>query len=433
MIWLYRLLFLPALLLALPHYLGRMRRRGGYGRDFHHRFGSLPELPEPEPGVTRIWIQAVSVGEINTLPPLLAQLREQLNCEFVVTTTTSTGYTLLREKLDGECRALGQFPIDFWPFSARAWNRLKPTLALLMEGELWPEHLQQARRRNVPVALVNARLSDKSFRRYQKVAPFAKALFGQLGLILAGSAHDAERFGKLLGNAGPGIHLTGNLKADAVAPEALDDNERLQLRAELGFAPGSLVLLGASTWPGEEQLLVDLLKQWREAHHADLRLLLIPRHAERRQELADLCQSSQLAWHQRSKHVSAPAGTLLYLADTTGEMPRLMQAADLAYIGKSLPPNDGGQTPVEAAALGLPMVYGPAMSNFKDLCRSLEATGGALRGTDAQAIGQHLKTLLGSLPQRQEAGARAKAWHQAQQGAARRTAAHLQSAFGIDI
>ncbi|MEI6861236.1 MAG: glycosyltransferase N-terminal domain-containing protein, partial [Verrucomicrobiota bacterium] len=161
MIWLYRLLFPPVLLFAAPYYLWRMRRRGGYRRHFTQRLGATPSLPPKTPGVPRIWLQAVSVGEMLALGPLLEGLRAA-GGEIYLTTTTSTGYAEARNRYTPLVLALGYFPADIWPFSRRAWDAVQPDLVVLMESERWPEHLAQARGRGVPVVCVNARLSDRS-------------------------------------------------------------------------------------------------------------------------------------------------------------------------------------------------------------------------------------------------------------------------------
>src|SRR5450631_3109502 len=156
MIWIYRLLF-PLVLVALsPYYLLRMRRRGGYGRGFMQRFGSVPRLPARVAGTRRVWLQAVSVGEMLAIEPLLAALKED-GTEVVLTTTTSTGLQLARERYSHLVLAIGCFPIDWLPFSRRAWSAIAPDLAVVTEGERWPEHTCQAARRGVPVLCINAR------------------------------------------------------------------------------------------------------------------------------------------------------------------------------------------------------------------------------------------------------------------------------------
>ena len=179
MIWIYRVLFLPLLLVTLPYYLRRMLKRGGYARDFHHRLGFLDRVPAKTAGVKRIWIQAVSVGELLAAAPLLESLQGDAGIEVVLTTTTSTGYTLARERYNDLAAALGVFPLDFWPCSSLAWRRVDPDLVILLEGELWPEHLHQARVRDVPVLLVNARLisADDSLADLGAGPEFLAAVF----------------------------------------------------------------------------------------------------------------------------------------------------------------------------------------------------------------------------------------------------------------
>ena len=155
MLWLYRILFPFVALVLAPGYLLRMRRRGGYRANFAQRFGALPALPPKRTGVPRVWLQAVSVGEMLAIGPILEGLRRD-GAEVYLTTTTSTGYRLAQEKYAGLVLGIGYFPLDWWPFSARAWRRLAPDLVILTEGERWPEHLQQARRRGVPVVSINA-------------------------------------------------------------------------------------------------------------------------------------------------------------------------------------------------------------------------------------------------------------------------------------
>lgn len=427
MLWVYRILFLPLLLLSAPYYLWRMLRRGGYGEGFGQRLGLFPALPAKRPGVSRLWIQAVSVGEVEAIGPLLTKLRESGRVEVVLTTTTSTGYRLARERHDASCLAIGVFPIDFWPCSATAWRRIQPDAVVLTEGELWPEHLLgQARRRGVTALLINARLSDRSFARHRRTPHVAANLLSTFSWIGAGSEEDARRLLEL-GAPADRVEVTGNLKFDVAAEGALPADERSALRDELGFGdnPDALVLLGSSTWPGEETLLIKTLAGLR-AQGIDARLLLVPRHAERRDEVARELAAANLAFHQRSSQgAQAKPGTVIHLADTTGELRRLTRAADLAFSGKSLPPHDGGQTPVECAAAGVPLTYGPAMSNFRSICDGLQAVGAARRGADATEVAHILTELACDAADRAKMGAAATAWHTANRGATDRTARQL--------
>ncbi len=192
MIWLYRLLFPLGLLVGIPHYLLRMLRRGGYAEDFGHRLGLWPHLPKKNDNARRIWIQAVSVGELLALGPLLKRLAEEKSIEIVLSTTTSTGYRVARDRYGDLVLAVGPFPLDFLPFSSRTWNRIQPDLAVLVDSELWPEHMYQARKRGVQVAILNARMSDRSFGRLRKAGCFRKLLVPPELHVMASAAQARE-------------------------------------------------------------------------------------------------------------------------------------------------------------------------------------------------------------------------------------------------
>lgn len=421
MLWLYRALFLPALLVMAPRYLWRMRRRGGYREKFSHRFGDHEGLPPKRPELRRLWVQAVSVGEVLAIAPLLEKLVRGGGVEIYLTTTTSTGHRLALDRYRGLIIGLGYFPIDWWAFSARAWQRIQPDLVILTEGERWPEHIHQAARRGVPVVCINARLSDRSFRRMRRFRLASDAMLGGITRLLPSSAHDAARF-RELGVSAERMLTTGNIKLDLEIPQ-LGAEERAGLRRELGLGEG-LVLLGSSTWPGEEQAL---LEAWRAARQRGLAcsLLLVPRHAERRPELERLVAAAGATFHLRSQG-AAPRVVDVVVADTTGELRRLTQLADLVFIGKSLPPNDGGQTPVEAAALQKPMMFGPAMSNFAAIAAELTACGAACKLPDAYALVAEVPKLMADAPRREAMAAAAAAWRRANAGAVERTIAVLR-------
>ncbi len=421
MLWFYRLFFLPAMLLAAPFYLRRMWKRGGYRAGFGQRFGAVASLPAKRPGVTRIWLQAVSVGEVLAMGPLLRRLTEDGRSEVYLTTTTSTGYALAREKFGAATVGVGYFPLDWWLFSRRAWAGVQPDLVLLAESELWPEHLAQAARHGVPVVLVNARLSDRSYRRLSAVRTLAGRLYRKIARILPSSEQDAERF-RGLGVPAEKLVTTGNLKFD-VAIQPLDTWGRAMLRRELGFADNQLVLLGSSTWPGEELAMLRLLERARR-DGVICQLLLVPRHAERRGEIEALLRQRPLNWHFRSRG-QALGQVDVCVADTTGELQKLTQVADVVFVGKSLPPNEGGQTPIEAALLEKPILFGPAMSNFRVAATALTECGAARRVADEVELVDEGLALLRDAGRRAAMAAAAGAWHKANQGAMERTLREL--------
>jgi 3-deoxy-D-manno-octulosonic-acid transferase len=416
MIWLYRLLF-PFLLLATsPYYLLRMRRRGGYGGGFRHRFGSYPALPPRRPGVRRVWLQAVSVGEMLAVEPILRALKAD-GTEVVLTTTTSTGYRVALDRNSPFACAVAYFPIDWMPFSARAWARVSPDLAVVTEGERWPEHMSQARERGVPVICINARISDRSFRRLRAFPAVARFVLGGMTRLLAGSRQDAERF-RELGFPADAITLTGNIKLDVDIPR-LDEAARAGLRRELGLPAGRLVLLGSSTWPGEEAALVGALVSAR-SRGVDCSLLIVPRHAERRPEIEKLLRAGGLSFHMRSWG-PAPAEVDIAVGDTTGELRQMTQLADLVFVGKSLAPHTEGQTPVEAATLVKPVLFGPGMANFRSIERDLLGRGAAMQVRDAADLADQAGALLMDKARRDAISAAAAGWRRDNGGGVERT------------
>ncbi len=421
MLWLYRLLFLPALLILAPRYLLRMRRRGGYRDKFGERFGAHDGLPAKRPRVRRVWVQAVSVGEVLAIGPLLEALVKEGGVEIYLTTTTSTGYRVAVSRYAHLAIGMGYFPIDWWPFSVRAWRAVAPDLAVLTEGERWPEHIHQAVTRGVPVICINARMSDKTFRRMQRFGVARGTVLSGIARLLASSAQDERRL-RELGVPAERVTNTGNLKLD-VKIAALTEREKAELRRELGLGE-ERVLLGSSTWPGEEEALLEV---WAELNKAGTRcaLLLVPRHAERRPEIERLVRTAGASYHLRS-HGVAKERVQVAVGDTTGELQKLTQLADLVFVGKSLPPNEGGQTPVEAAALGKPIVFGPAMSNFRTIARELVECGGAVQVADEYALSAEVKALLDDAARRASVAAAAANWQRANAGAVERTLAVLR-------
>lgn len=425
MIWVYRTLFLPLLLLASPYYLWRMRRRGGYAQGFWHRFGEVPPLPAKAAGVKRVWLQAVSVGEILAIAPLLEAFKREGRTEVYLTTTTSTGYQLAKEKYAALTVGIGYFPLDWWAFSAAAWRQVAPDLAILMEGERWPEHVAQAQARGVPVTSVNARMSDRSFKRSMRFNWALRPLAAGITRVLCAAKRDEQRF-KALGFPPDRLQTTGNLKLDVNIP-LLADADKAMLRRELGLGVG-LVLLGSSTWPGEETALLTALKAARE-RGLKVSLLLVPRHAERREELRGLLEKSGLSFHFRSAG-GASGQVDVAVGDTTGELRKFTQLADLVFTGKSLAPHDGGQTPVEAAVLGKPVLHGPRMTNFRDIIRTLTEAGAVRKVETHSELIAAAAELLQDTVQREKLAAAARDWSEANRGATERTLAVIRAQLG---
>ncbi|MEO0795682.1 MAG: glycosyltransferase N-terminal domain-containing protein [Verrucomicrobiota bacterium] len=418
MIIFYRILFPFLLLAGLPYYGLRMIKRGGYSRDWHHRFGQIGPLPAKRAGVKRVWVQAVSVGEIRALQPIMEDLIARSDIEVVLTTTTSTGYLLVQEHYTEKCLKTGIFPLDWAPFCAQTWDRIEPDISLLMEGDLWPEHLHQAKKRNVPALLINGRMSNRSFGRYQKISRLSHWLFGKISHVYAASNRDAQRFAEL-GIPKDRLLTTGNVKFDVRVEPILGSAERQNLRREMGFDDASLVIMGSSTWPGEEAFLLKVLADAKK-QNLDARLILTPRHAERRKEIRKELEKHPVEFAFRTKQPRSDRPLDVYVGDTTGELAMLTQAADVVFVGKSLPPHNEGQTPIEAAALGMPIVYGPGMANFHQVCQSLESAHAAWRALDEADARKKLIQLLTDHQARNSLAQAAHSWHAQNRGAADR-------------
>lgn len=418
MLWVYRLLFAPVLAVIGPGYLLRMRRRGGYGADFSHRLGGHPRLPAKDAARPRVWLQAVSVGEILAIGPILEAL-QRAGAEVYLTTTTSTGRRLADERYRGLTLGIGYFPLDWWPFVARAWRRIEPDLLIIAEGERWPEILWQASRRGVPVLNINARISDRSYARMKPMPAVARLMFRGITRLLCVSAEDRARFVQL--GMRPEVAVTtGNIKLDVAIPR-LSETDRARLRAELGLPGRGLVLLGSSTWPGEEEALLAVLRRARSAG-LECSLLLVPRHAERRAEIERLLAPSGLRCHFRSRGAAAEPVDVA-VGDTTGELRQFTQLADVVFVGKSLAPHTEGQTPVEAAALEKPIVFGPGMGNFRTIARDLLARGAAREVADAEQLAAAVAELLRDPRRRAELAEAAGRWRRENAGAVERTCA----------
>ncbi|TVP45520.1 MAG: DUF1499 domain-containing protein [Gemmatimonadales bacterium] len=359
-------------------FLGRSRQ----GRP--ERFGGGRRLPPPPPlpGL-RAWFHGVSVGETEALAPVVAALREatpDVRAEIVVSTTTVTGRARA-EALYPDVLERRFTPLDLPWTTARALRRIQPTVLVLGESELWPSLLQQAASR-IPVVLVNARLSDRTMPRARRLRPFYRWMLRRLTAAGVQTAEDRDRFEEL-GLDPARITVTGNTKFDREAP-SLTSGDRTRLREELGIGDAPLLVAG-STFPGEDELVLDALAALRDPDGetgstgwTDLRLLLAPRHPDRADAVEALALGRGFRVWRRSR---GPAGTErpdVVILDTVGELAGLYGLGAVAVVGRSFRMG-GGQNPLEPMAHGVPVVYGPRMENFRQIARQAEAGGAAIR------------------------------------------------------
>ena len=388
----YNLLFPIGLLVFMPAYLLKMRRRGNYRQNFGQRFGIYSgEARRRLAGKSSTWIHAVSVGEVAIAVKLATELRK-LDPAFrcVLTTTTTTGFAVA-EKHAGDWLQVMYNPLDFLPIVRRAFAVIRPTRILLVEAEVWPNLAAEAHRRRIPLALVNARLSSRSERRFRRFRAFVAPTFRCLDLVCAQEWQDIERW-HALGVPRERIREIGSIKYDPAQTEAAAQFP-FEVLQQCGFAPDTPILLGGSTHPGEEEILGHVLRKLR-AEFPNARLIIAPRHVERTREVRAQLESQGWSTAQRSDAGARPIATPdCLLLDTTGELRHWYAVGTVVFIGKSLTAN-GGQNPVEPIVAGKPVVFGPHMENFARLAHALLESDAAIRVTDGESLARAVADLL---------------------------------------
>jgi 3-deoxy-D-manno-octulosonic-acid transferase len=412
----YTALWWAALPLLPVRLWWRGRREPGYRTHVAERFGRYAPRPHGE----IVWLHAVSLGETRAAAPLVARLlQERPTANVLLTHMTATGRAAGAALADPRV-VQSWLPYDV-PFAVeRFLAHFRPCAGLLMETEVWPNLLAAARRHDVPVFLVNARLSERSARRYGRIPAFARAAFASLAGAATQTEDDAARL-RALGTAD--VACTGNLKFDQ--PVATDVRARAaSLRAALGERP---VLVAASTRDGEEAVLLDAFARdtARAAPALPPRTLvvIVPRHPQRFDEVAALLRARGLRFARRTE-ATWPTGIDVLLGDSMGELPVYYAAADVAFVGGSLVPL-GGQNLLEPIALGVPTLIGPHTFNFIEAADAAIAAGAARRVADADALVGMAGTLLQDPAARADMRARSTAFMAAHRGAVDRLWAWL--------
>ena len=405
--WFYNLLFPVAFACLLPHFLLRMLRRGGYARDFAQRFGryGAAEAARLDAPGRPIWIQAVSVGELAVAFSFMAELRRRDPAvRFVLTTNTSTGHALALAKVRAPDVTL-YFPMDVPGVVKRALRRIRPAAVVLIENELWPNLIRYARRQGIPTVLVNGRISEHSFRGYQKIKFITRRLLPEVHWFCVQTAADRDRL-LALGAPADRLEVVGSAKYDLEAtPPTAEVRARAALAA-VGVRAGDPVWVGGSTWAGEEEALLDAYRA-AKTRHPGLLLALVPRHAERRDEVLAAIRERGLALVQRSRFPDGapppPTRPDVLLVDTTGELRGFYAAADLVFVGKSLT-QTGGQNPIEPARDGKAILVGPHMENFAEVARDFRDAGAWVQVVDAAELAAAAARLLGDAAARERLG-----------------------------
>ncbi len=396
--------------LRAPDYLKRWPERFGF---FAHK------VTQPS-----IWIHAVSVGELQAAIPIINALQIRYpGTPIVVTSTTPTG--LARAQAVFADRIItGHIPYDLPGALRRFLNRTQPKIAIIMETELWPNLFEQCKQRKIPVAIVNARLSERSARGYQRFTTLTQFILQRISWMAAQNKADGQRFLQL-GLAAERLTITGNVKFDQPIQVAAVQQGKT-LKATFGSRP---VWIAASTHQGEDEHVLASFAELKK-HHPTLLLILVPRHPERFNNVADLCTRQNWQVVRRSLKQAVNKNTDVLLGDTMGEMITFFAASDVVYMGGSLVPV-GGHNMIEPAALGLPIITGPHTFNFAQITQQLIALKAAQQITNVNELTRTVRYYLENPQQRKTAGAAGLQWLQENKGATARVVEHL-SELGMD-
>lgn len=368
--------------LLLPLALLRLFWRSLRSPAYRQRIAERLARDAPGPGPADVWLHAVSVGEVQAAQPLIRHLLgRETPLQVLVTTTTPTGAARLKE-LFGDSVAHRYTPYDLPEVVGRFLDRVRPRLAVVMETEIWPNTLAQCAARGIPAVLANARLSERSARGYARFPHLVRETLRRLDLIAAQGTTDASRF-LALGADPARVQVTGSIKFDQRLPASLQDQSEAMRRI---WGVGRPVWVAASTHEGEDEPILAAHRELR-THVPDALLVLVPRHPERFDRVAALVARERFPLTRRSAGLPCTAETAIFLGDTMGELPVFLAAADVAFIGGSLVPT-GGHNPLEAAAVGVPVVTGPHVFNFAAIVDLLVTEGAAAQVQDAGALAE---------------------------------------------
>ncbi|MCH8119801.1 MAG: 3-deoxy-D-manno-octulosonic acid transferase [Planctomycetes bacterium] len=387
------LLYLLAAAAYSPVVIYRAVRYKRYRTGWDQRFGKITRR---SPTKKCIWLHAVSVGEVNAAKTIIKELENRFaDFEIVISTTTDTGFARATN-LFSENHQVFFFPFDFSRIMRRAFSNIRPAICLLMELEVWPNFVHIAQQSNIPVIVVNGRMSNKSFSRYKKIKPIAKKIFGKISLILTQTEQYARRF-KELGCLDEKVIVTGSLKYDtAQITDNVEGSDALAAQLDIG---NERLWVAGATGNDEEKILLDVYQNLKQQNQfSDLRLAIVPRKPERFDEVAQLIEHRgfPLIRYSQIKNNTAPPpanNQVVILGDTMGDLRKFYSLATIIFVGRSLVPM-GGSDMAEAAALGKCTIFGPHAFNFKQTVDALLADTGAIMVKDKQELLQTMQKCL---------------------------------------
>ncbi len=447
MYFLYSILLTTGVILAAPYYLWRLRGNIISGGGWRERFGFLPESLQQSvrhPGSGSIWIHAVSVGETLAVAGLVRELKQryperQVFMSHVTPAGRQTGEKLLPSVATAGAElapVAGRFylPLDWAGPVRRVLARVQPALLVIVETELWPNLIREAHRFGTRLVVVNARLSDRSFRGYRRFTPFMRHLLRPVDAVYAQTPRDAERF-QLLGVPRGRVRTAGNLKFDGKPPE-LGQLPRRVARA-IKSAQRGPVMVAASTMPGEEDLILRAWSEIRSAHSQAL-LILAPRHPARFESVSELLTAEGINFVRRTAlepseddfahQMSSPEVLLL---NTLGELSGIMDVADVVFVGGSLVPT-GGHNLLEPAYWAKPILFGPHMNNFRDMAELFVEGRAAIRVRNAPELARKTLEVLADVELARQMGTLAKRLFEREAGATGRVLDCLGDLLGVE-
>jgi 3-deoxy-D-manno-octulosonic-acid transferase len=415
----YSALLAAGLLVSLPYWLLQRLRHGKYRFGLSERLGRIPPRLSASAARPSIWVHAVSVGEVLAISGLVAELKSRFSEHRVmVSTTTDTGQNLARTRFGAE--NVFYFPLDF-AFAVRPYLRLlRPELIVIAETEFWPNFLRLAHASGTRIAIVNARISDRSRPGYWRFRRLLTGVLRQVDLFLTQTGEDARRL-EQIGALAERIQVTGNLKFDVPVPAA--PPIVASLRAAFRDANAGPVMVCGSTVDGEEPLLLQAFENVLASHPRAV-MILAPRHPERFGQVAELLEKLGIRFWRRSLWSGDPIVGGVVLIDTIGELAALYSLADVAFVGGSLVPR-GGHNIIEPALHGVPIVVGHHTENFRDIVSVFQSRD-AVRVVGPAELPLVLMELIANLEERVALGRRAAETLRAQMGATQRTVQALE-------
>jgi 3-deoxy-D-manno-octulosonic-acid transferase len=411
--YLLNLVYLALLVVLSPYFVYAAIRKGKYRAGWQAKFFGL--VPRRAGWKSCVWFHAVSVGEVQLLAPVIAEIeRRRPRLDIVISTTTRTGFEVATKKYARH--TVFYCPLDFTWSTSNAMRRIRPDILVLAELELWPNLIRAARAYGARVAVVNGRLSDRSFRGYRRIRPLVSPLLRSIDLIAVQNENYAERF-VALGATPASVRVTGSVKFDGAQSDR-SNPRTASLRGLAGIADDDIVFLAGSTQRGEEAMAVEVFRALQDKHE-HLRLILVPRHPQRFDEVARMLDQSGLPWQRRSlldQPVAESSTARILLVDTVGELGAWWGAAKIGFVGGSLG-SRGGQNMIEPAAYGAAVCFGPNTQNFRDVVAALLADEAAVVVADQQELTQFVRRCLQDEGYAAELGRRAASLVAASRGA----------------